>query len=239
MGTSKGYLPPTGYMWPETKRAVTNMAKNNFSGNSIGRAVSNFAKATKNNGFARGKKSSVGSVGSKAVGFIGLVRTIGLENALHEVGLSHLVGKSLQEIYFGLLDYFSEEANTLNQVIANQAMQELMAEIMVGVSEVEAFEQILSSLDGNIFLRDFLIKFVEVAFFTNFAEKINSLCKGIEETIKAQEQIKEFIRIQISNNYTIEDLKDIDWKGKSGKDFVEKKCEEVWEIFESWRDSNE
>ena len=191
MGTSKGYLPPTGYLWTDTKRAVTNMAKNNFSSNFIGRAVSKFAKATKNNGFARGNKSSVGTVGSKAIGFVGLVRTIGLENALREVGLSHLVGKSLQEIYFGLINYFSEDANTLQQVIANKAMQELMAEIMVGVSEVEDFEQTLSSLEGNIFLRDFLIKFIEVAFFTNFAEKINSLCKSIDETIKAQEQIKE------------------------------------------------
>ena len=45
MGTSKGYLPPTGYLWSDVKRDVTKMARENFNEKSVQKAISNFSKA--------------------------------------------------------------------------------------------------------------------------------------------------------------------------------------------------
>ncbi|MFC5732339.1 hypothetical protein [Cytobacillus gottheilii] len=88
MGTSKGYSPPTGHLWSDTKRAVSGMARNNYSPDSIGKAMSNFSKANRSNGSGKEGNSAIGASGTRAINFSGLVRNFGLDYALNEVGLS-------------------------------------------------------------------------------------------------------------------------------------------------------
>lgn len=238
MGTSKGYLPPTGHLWADTKRAVSNMNRNNYSGNSIGKAMKNFSKATGgSNGSRNEGNTAIGASGSKAISFGNLVRSIGLNNALDQVGLSHLIGKGPQAVFEGLIDYFSEGTNSLQQSIANQAMQEYMEEMMGSVRSEEELEEAFANLETDIFIEDYLTKYIEVSFFTNFAEKINSLCNDITEAIRMQGRIKEFVRLTVSESYKVDALKNIDWKGREGRQYLENKCEQIWGIFEMWGDS--
>src|SRR5690625_1222868 len=130
MGTSKGYSPPTGHLWADSKRSVTAMDRNNYSSSSIGKALSNFSKANSSKGFSRKANSVISTSGSKILSFSGLVGTIGLYPALDEIGLTHLRGSNPQSIFEGLTDYFSEGTNSFQESIANQAMQEYMQEIM-------------------------------------------------------------------------------------------------------------
>lgn len=235
MGTSKGYLPPTGHLWSETKRAVSSMNRNSYSSSSIGKAISSFSKAssgTRNQGNA-----AIGASGAKALSFADLVKSIGLNNALNQVGLAHLVGKDPQTVFEGLVNYFSEGTNSLQQSIADQAMQEYMEEMMGSVRSTEELEDAFAKMDSEVFIQDYLSKYVEVSFFTNFAEKINALCKDIGQAMKMQERIKEFIRLEIADNYNRDGLKGMDWKGREGREYIEKKCQEVWGIFEQWGDS--
>jgi len=236
MGTSKGYLPPTGHLWSDAKRAISSMNRNNYSSSSIGKAVASFARAysgTRNQG-----NSAIGASGSKALRFADLVKTIGLNNALNEVGLEHLVGKDPRTVFEGLVDYFSEGTDSLQQSIADQAMQEYMAEMMSSVRSKEELEDAFTKLESEVFIQDYLIKYVQVSFFTNFAEKINALCKDIGEALKMQERIKDFIGLEIAENYKQDGLKNMNWRGNEGREYIVKKCEEVWGIFERWGDSN-
>jgi hypothetical protein len=235
MGTSKGYLPPTGHLWSETKRAVSSMNRNGYSSNSIGKAVSSFSKAS--SGTRSQGNVAIGASGAKVLNFADLVRSIGLNNALDQVGLAHLVGQDPQTIFEGLVDYFSEGTDSLQQSIADQAMQEYMAEMMGSVRSEEELNDAFTKIESDVFIQDFLTKYVQVSFFTNFAEKINALCKDIGQALKMQERIKEFIRLEITENYKRDDLKNMDWKGAEGKRYIEAKCEEVWGIFERWGDS--
>ncbi|WP_068504677.1 hypothetical protein [Paenibacillus kribbensis] len=205
MGTSKGYLPPTGHLWSETKRAVSSMNRNNYSSSSIGKAISSFSKAssgTRNQGNA-----AIGASGAKALNFADLVKSIGLDNALNQVGLAHLAGQDPQAVFEGLVNYFSEGTNSLQQSIADQAMQEYMEEMMGSVRNKDELEDAFAKLESEVFIQDYLTKYVQVSFFTNFAEKINALCKDIGQAVKMQERIKEFIRLEIAENYKRDGLK--------------------------------
>ncbi|GEN56392.1 hypothetical protein GCM10012290_07800 [Halolactibacillus alkaliphilus] len=237
MGTSKGYMPPTGHLWSDAKRSVSGMARNNYNPDSIGKAMSNFSKANGSSGSRKEGNSAIGSSGSKAVNFAGLVRNFGLNYSLNEVGLSYLVGRSPEEVFAGLIDYFSVGNNSLQQSIADQAMQEYMEDMMGNVRNEDELQEAFSNLETDIFIRDYLTKFLKVSFFTNFAEKINSLCNDIGTAIKMQGRISEYIRLEIAENYQLDGLKNIDWKGREGRNYIEKKCEEVWMIFEMWGDS--
>lgn len=237
MGTSKGYLPPTGHLWSDAKRAISSMKRNGYSSNSIGKAMSNFSKASGSNGARKESNSVIGSSGSKVVSFSNLVLSFGLNSALDQVGLSHLKGQGTQAVFEGLIDYFSEGTNSLQQSVANQAMQEYLEEMMEGVKNEGELEEAFANMETDIFIRDYLTKYVEVSFFTNFAEKINSMCKDIGETIKLQGRIKDFIRLTISGNYQLEKLGEMDWKGSDGRQYIERKCNDIWGIFESWGDA--
>ncbi|MFF2889071.1 hypothetical protein [Paenibacillus sp. NPDC057967] len=235
MGTSKGYLPPTGHLWSESKRAISSMNRNGYSSASIGKAVSSFSKASKVN--RNQGNSEISRSSSKVLNFSGLVRSIGLDQALDQVGLGHLKGQSPQKVFEGLIDYFSEGTDSLQQSIADQAMQEYMAEMMGSVRSKEELDDAFAKLETDLFIQDFLTKYVQVSFFTNFAEKINALCKDIGQALKMQGRIKEFIRLEIASNYTRDGMKNMDWRGREGREYIERKCEDVWGIFERWGDS--
>src|SRR5690625_456782 len=184
MGTSKGYLPPTGHLWADTKRAVTAMDRNHYSSSSIDKALSTFSKANSSNDSSGKANSVIGASGAKILNFAGLVGSIGLNPALDQVGLSHLRGNDPQTIFEGLTDYFSEGTNSFQEAIANQAMQEHMQEIMGSVRSAEELEEVFSKMEADTFVRDYLIKYIETSFFANFAEKIHSMCDSITEIIK-------------------------------------------------------
>lgn len=236
MGTSKGYLPPTGFLWKETKRSITNMVKNNFQRDSIGKAMSNFSNIY-NNGNNGGRRSSgtIASSGARAVGFLKDAKDFGFNDALNKAGLAHLIGKDSDEVYIGLLDYFAGDGSTLNKSIVRDSMSELLKEQFLDVSESKEYDEIISNMDINKFISDFIIKFIQKSFLTNFSEKIEGLCKNLDEYIKAEKDIKEFIRIEIERNYSVDDINNINWTGKQGKDFIMHKCNEAYEIFSMWK----
>ncbi|MFJ7368282.1 hypothetical protein ACIQVU_02360 [Lysinibacillus sp. NPDC098008] len=233
MGTSKGYLPPNGHLWSDTKRAVSGIKRNGLSSDSVGKALSKFSKAT-GGGYRTAGQSSVGTSGGKALNFAGLVNAGGLDYALGEIGLSHLKGRDAESILDGLIEYFCEGSNDLQVEIADGALKELMEELFSEVTSNEQLEQVYKDMEPNFFIKEYLIKYVEQYFFANFAEKINSLCDGLNQTLAMQERIKEYIRLEIEESYQNDNLEDMDWRGNQGQRYIYSKCNEVWSIFEMW-----
>ncbi len=231
MGTSKGYQPPKGYLWSDAKRAVSSMVRNHFDSDSIGKAVSRFNQAVRQGGtYSRQQRLSV--AGSKAIGFFSIAKLQGFEKALEHAGLSDLIGKSNMEIYMGLLDYFVGSSNTLDDSIVWDSMAELLKELFLDVPGDKSFEDIINDLDMSKFIKDLITKFIQKDFFMNFSEKIESKFKGIDEYKDAEKKIKDYIRIKIDTQYSIDDLSKIDWHGQQGKHFINDRCNEVIRIFD-------
>ncbi|MEG0774353.1 hypothetical protein [Clostridium sp.] len=237
MGTSKGYLPPTGQAWSETKRAVTGMVKNNFQRSSIGKAMGKFSNAMmSSNSGTGGAFSTLSRAGSRSIEFFSNSKLYGFNEALNRAGLQDLVGKSNEEVYMGLLDYFAGDGSSLDKNIVRDSMSELLMENMLGVTDEQSFDDIIQNMDMNKFIVDFITAFTQKSFLTNFSEKIEGLCKNLNEYIKAENIIKDFIRVEIERKYTFEDLSKIEWKSHQGRDFIDRKCREAFEIFKMWKE---
>ncbi|SFA58561.1 hypothetical protein SAMN05216169_10765 [Anoxybacillus pushchinoensis] len=235
MGTSKGYIPPTGYLWSDSKRAVTNMVRSGFTPSSVGKAVSSFSKAMRD-----GRKSysnSVGNIGAKSVNFIEAVRQYGFLEALEKVGLSHLRNLPAEKIRSGLLEYFNESGNDLYESVAQQSMSELMRELLMSAENEEDYNNIIGSIDTGEFIREFIIKFIQNCFFTNFAEKLMTMFNTLNKYDTAEESVKTYIRTTIESEFSIEDIQKVDWNGMQGRQIIEEKCNKAFEILSVWSEA--
>jgi hypothetical protein len=233
MGTSKGYLPPKGFLWKDAKTAITNMAKNNFNNESVSKALNKYVGARRstsgsNSGQQYNKQMAVS--GAKALNFVNLYNSYGLNGTLQQLGLSNLIGKSNEEIYLGLVDYFAPNADTFEDSIVRDCMVEILDDFELFDKEKDE-----NKISDKEFLLGFFIKYIQKSFISNFFEKIQGLCKNIEETNRAIKEVKNYIRVTIETEFTVEDLAGINWTSAQGERFINSKCEEVFNIFKILR----
>ena len=238
MGTSKGYLPPTGYLWPDVKRDVTKMVKDNFSSFSINKAVSNFAKAMNSSGGSGSNARQAIQSSRKAISFIDSVRKYGLSETLDRFGLSHLKNESPENVRKGLLKYFSDSGNEFYNSISNQTMNELMRELFKGIDDFEGYEEVLKTLNTEIFIQEFIIKFIQNCFFANFTEKLLSLFDNLDKYQVAEKNVKTYIRNSIEKNFSINKIQDIDWSGQEGNEVLNNTYRKTLEMLSAWSEIN-
>jgi hypothetical protein len=233
MGTSKGYLPPKGFLWKDTKTAITNMAKNNFDSESISKAMNKYVEARRSShssGTGKSQNKQVAVSGAKALNFISLYNAYGLNSALEQVGLSNLIGKSNEDIYNGLVDYFSPNSDTFENSIVRDCMVEIVDDLKL--FDEESTENKISDQE---FLQIFFIKYIQKSFISNFFEKIQGLCKSIEETNRAINEVKKYIRVTIETDFTVEELTGINWTSNQGQSFISRRCDEAFGMFKILR----
>lgn len=233
MGTSKGYLPPTGYLWTQAKRSVTDMVKHNFENESIGKAVGNYARATTGSqgGGQRSRVTKLSEVGSRAGAFFGIAQSEGFITALEKAGLGNLADKDSAEVYAGLLNYLTGNGSTLDDSVVRDSMSEVLREEIEKNQDESEIGEIFEKMDMEKFFVNLICKFVQKDFLLLFAEKIQAKCGSIKKYKDAEKQIKTFIQKQITDSYVYEDLSMIDWSSKEGKQFIEKRCNEVFTVF--------
>ncbi|CAM5198736.1 hypothetical protein UACE39S_02890 [Ureibacillus acetophenoni] len=213
------------------------MVRNGFSESSIGKSISSFSRAMKGNQDNTSGSSTAARVGAKALSFINDVKSIGFINTLDKIGLSHLKGSSSKELRTGLLEYFNESGNGFYDSIAQQSMSELMRELLQSAENEQDFDEILSSIKNEEFLREFIIKFIQNCFFANFAEKLLSLFEGLEKYDVAQQSVKTYIRNSIESEYPMEDVSNVDWTGPEGNKIIQEKCNKAYEILSIWSET--
>lgn len=229
MGTSKGYLPPTGFLWSKTKRSVTNMVKHNFESEYIGKAVGNYSKAVSNGSGSR--ISNLAVAGSRASAFFGVASSEGFNSALEKNGLGNLINKDSPEVYAGLLDYFTGNGSTLDDSIVRDSMSEVLKELLANLDDGASVSSAFEQMDISEFVVNLITKFVQKDFLLMFAEKIKAKCGSIKKYMKAEVQIKKFIDKQIRDRYNFEELSGINWNNTEGSIFIEKRCNEVFKVF--------
>lgn len=239
MGTSKGYLPPTGYLWPDAKRDVTKMVKDNFTASSMDKAISNFAKSLNNSSGSGANAARAIQSSIKALSFIDSVRNFGISITLDRFGLSHLKNETTENIQRGLLKYFSESGNEFYDSVSSQSMNELMRELFKGIRNMNEYEEVLKSLDAGEFIREFIIKFIQNCFFANFTEKLLGLFDNLDKYIIAEKNVKTYIRNVIERNFSIQKIQDIDWNGPEGNQVLNSTYTKTLEILSAWSELNE
>lgn len=227
MGTSKGYIPPKNKEWKNAKAAITRMINSNEKSSAIKSAVSDYANAYSSTHLGNSK---LAAVSGNVIGFLLNAKNYGLDKALSDEGLDFLIGKPTDEIYIGLTDYFCRNNATIDESIIRDCIIEIFTD-----NNIVDFED-LDKLDGNTLLQNFIIKYIQINFEVAFTEKIYGLCENLERAKSSIEDVKQYIDDTIRNLYEMDELLGINWRGNEGKDFINKKCKECYELIEAFEE---
>lgn len=221
MGTSKGYIAPTRIEWTRAKSAVTEMMKHTNSG-TIANAASKYASAMKADGF----QSS--TFPKAASGILGLARSIahnGLETALRDMGREDLIGKSSDEIWNELLQYYTNESATKEDSLAIDALSLSLKNL-----DIDDIEK-LGEVPQDTLLKEMLVNFVKLNFEFRFSEKIGK-DRSPAETKKIMAEMKGYIRSSLYEKLTLQDIANIDFGHLSGDRYVVEALSEAYTLFE-------
>lgn len=183
---------------------------------------------------SKGKSNSIGKAGLKSSGkivnFFSSVGSIGLQNALAEIGFGQLDGKSVENVIDFLVVYCSDSATGMDETAANKASSEVLNQIAAeSGNDIDKFEQLLKEYVDGYGLSNLLCSFWGYYIFEHlsqrFKEKITQH-RGESVSSETFKIIKDDIlgRVKVLNESR--PVSKIDWKGNEGK-------KEIDAIFES------
>lgn len=228
---------PTGGAWTPLKSEASRFVKE------IGRAPSGSASPTHasperllgryieafggprkvSSGRGGGTGGRVGRAAGKAGGILGgflsSVSSQGLAATLREIELSDLVGKSAADVASGLLDAFTDPANTLDDEAVRTALSELLSEMLESAKtpeEVETvFSEVINEQGVTKILADFFGKYLYRIFIRDFYESWQKRVGAAQANQKLRE-VKDYILSAIRSKFAGEESTNKNWSGNDG-----------------------
>ncbi len=231
MGTSKGYQAPTTPQWSKLKGDVTRQSKNGRVPPDIAKNIvrdfirtNGGAEQMSGGGRGGGGNSRGGqaapSVGRRLAGFTRSVASVGLSEALREIGLGDLIGKSAGAISLALIGKLCEDGSTFDEIDARNAISDLNDELLEGTSSFEDVVAVLEkkftveALEGHLlsFFGYYLYHHFCRAFFDRLSTK-----HGEQTTISFLGSIRDFIISELRVQTFGKNLSKVDWSGEEGQ----------------------
>ncbi|MBZ9634615.1 hypothetical protein [Clostridium sp. FP1] len=219
MGTSKGYQPPTTPEWSRAKGSLTRYLNSNGDSGNRRKAVLDYAAAHMQTSSFQG----MASAGAKIAQLYHLIASIGAEKAFEELGLDHLIGKSSDEVFNGIIDYFSDGSGEIEDGIVKSTISQLLIDL-----KIDDLKD-LQNYSFDYFFMKFVITYIEVDFKTMYYEKIMS-DRTPDQAKALIDNINSFIAYSISDQYETKELANINWRSVEGQAIIESKCKECYEL---------
>ena len=185
-----------------------------------------------------GKSSSIGKAGLKSAGritsFFSGVRSNGIQKTLADIGFGPLQGKTFQDVVDYLLVFCSDSNEGMDETAANNASCEIMKELAeLAGNDLEKFEQMVKEYVDGSGLGDLLCKFWGLYIFEHLSQRFEEKViqqKGVEIGKETFKIIKADILGQVKVLNTRRPVDQIDWKGNTGKNEIEKIFDSVIKI---------
>jgi hypothetical protein len=246
MGTSRSYKATIKKQpqWGNLSGAVTsNCGVGSIPNSNLANILSRYVGVIGGSSKAgRGTSPIAGKAGIRAAkniaGFLGGFSGDGsLNKALEDIGLKDLVGKPLNDIINALIEYCSGPANTIDDVAAKTAIQNLLEELVEGAENSEDLEKQLKESLNKESLEDILIKYFSYYMFEHlsimFYEKL-IIEKGKTDCDELFKQIKDYINAKLKSLNKTNPLDRIDWKSDRADQLVKNIQEDVLKVFENY-----
>ena len=246
MGTSTGYTMPSGGEWAPLKTDVTEFAKQGGS-KSPASILKGYLSAaggrdgiSRGSGHGRGGGGGVGGRGSvigtarSVGGFLNRVHAVGLDEALREIGLPHLIDKNASEIASGLLDSLVGPASTLDEAAVRAALDDLNEELLGDAETYEDVERILTeSVDSRGLVQiigSFFGHYIYERFCRDFYERLVKRA-GPSQAADSLDSIKDYVESSLRAKLVNRDATKVNWRGAEGSRITGEILQETVEIF--------
>ena len=160
-------------------------------------------------------------------GFLSSITTVGLDEALRQVGLESLIGRPASEITAGLLNALAEPAGTLDEAAARKALEIINAELIAGA---RTYDEVKGALRSNLdkqgverlvvkFFGEYLYQHFQQSVLKDWAKKV-----GAEQASSQLKKIKNCIASALKSKVVNRDVSKIRWGGSEGLRIIE----QVW-----------
>ena len=238
---------PTGGAWTPLKRAAGNFAISGGSGTVSPEgllrqyvAATGGARALSRSEGGGGRHGGGGSsaarkVGRNLAGFLSSVRSAGLDEALREIGLANLIGRSVGEVAAGLLNALAGPANTLDEHAARLALIKTNDELFLDSGTYEDIESKLSEVLDQAGLTGILAKFFGHYLYELFCRDFYEVWVkkvGSDAAGRSLGSVKDCIDSSVRAKFAGRDATHMNWRGKEGEVLAEQIMRETLEIFE-------
>jgi len=174
------------------------------------------------------------NTGRNLGGFLASVSSVGLDEALREVGLSHLVGQSAADVSAGLLDALAAPASTLDESAARIALAKINDEMLKNAETYEDVERALSDvLDNQGLVRtlmNFFSEYLYQLFCRDFYEGWKKVAPSQAE--RALRNVKDCMTSALKAKTVNRDVTKVKWHGREGLRITQQVMQETLEIFE-------
>ena len=172
---------------------------------------------------------------TRFAGFADAVADRGLNDALHEIGLERLIGRSAGEIALSLTDELCDDGSTLEEVDARKAMSDLNKELL---EDAQTYEEVTATLEerlspgelGSLLFR-FFGNYLYHRFCRVFYERIVRK-HGDQKAEGLLGSMRRFITSKLRFQTHGQDLARVDWRGQEGRRVAEDVLQQTLEVFE-------
>jgi ribosomal protein L12E/L44/L45/RPP1/RPP2 len=247
MGTSKSYSASIKGQpqWGNLSAAVTtSCGAGTVSNANLANIISKYVNVIGGSSSAgRGGSKIAGKAGIRTAknfgGFLGAFQASGgnIREALAQIGLTNLEGKSLDDVIKELIQYCSGPASTIDDVAAKTAAQKILEEIALNAETVEEFEVNLQTVLSSESLEDLLIKYFGYYIFEHlsimFYEKL-VVDKGKTDCDDLFRQIKDYISEKMRNMNKTNPINTLDWNSSDADRIIKNIQEDVLKVFEDY-----
>lgn len=191
---------------PDNSNSRFQTARGNFtrfvrSGGSdrkaLGRAVSGYVSSSMSGSKNASKKmGSSRHVAGGLINFLSSTRSAGVETALAERNLGHLIGKSAEEIFLGLADIICPQGGSVDEGIARNAFMETIVEL-AGAS-IDDLSQLTEEQVFTV-IQLFATNSIEARLCNDIGIKICIAAENIPQVENVQAQLHDFISGAVSD----------------------------------------
>jgi hypothetical protein len=241
LGTSKEFSPPTEGSWRAPMKELEPFLLGGIlSSNLAKKALSDYVNANGGpvsfsiNGGRHGTSNAGKRVAQRIGGFLSTYTSESLYAALRSIGLQDLIGKSAEEIIYGLVDRIGGSATFIDDIDANNALASLWNELLAGAETYEDVDRILGETLNEQSLSELILKFFGFYLYEQFCRVHYQLVSskiGNENTEEYFEQIKVYIKEELAYQLSNDDATSVDWKSEEGAQICQNILRQTLEVF--------
>ncbi len=243
MGTSSGYMPPTGADWTSLKKQIGKLLeKPEKKDLVISKFISaiggskGFSSANKSNKSSGGNftSSSARKTAQNVLSFFSDINNHGLKQALNNRGID-FTDKTFDDLKETLIEYFSEPSIDGDSDASSRAIIKVMDGLLENIETEEEledyFNDVISTDKSKMILEKFYEEYIYERFSRIFFEYIVKESNN-EDAVEKLEIAKDAISSKMSTYQCEYDLKKIDFHGQDGANFVQGILQDILELFE-------
>ncbi len=175
------------------------------------------------------------NVGRKLASFVSSVSQSGLDQTLRENGLDKLVGRSVTEIFIGIVSLCGGTDGDMDSADARNALSTTLDGICKEANSTEELERLLAGQVDGAGLGSLLIKYFGNYLIEQFCRVFfGQLVKKHGDTLAHSflEPIRDVIKTDLAHRTFGKDLAKIDWFGREGSKIAAEVMQDTLVVFE-------